>query len=50
MRFPGHSGVSRASFATALVLAIVALRERVTRWQVVGMVLALAAVGMIAAG
>jgi drug/metabolite transporter (DMT)-like permease len=36
--------------AATVLLAIVALRERVTRWQVVGMVLALAAVGMIAAG
>ena len=35
--------------ATGL-LAIVVLRERVTRWQAVGMVLALAAVAMIAAG
>jgi len=31
-------------------LAIVVLRERVTGWQAVGMVLALAAVAMIAAG
>ncbi len=37
------------SGATVL-LAIVVLRERVTRWQTVGMVLALAAVAMIAAG
>lgn len=36
--------------AATVVLAIVVLRERVTRWQVVGMVLALAAVAMIAAG
>lgn len=33
--------------AATVVLAIVVLRERVTRWQVVGMVLALVAVGMI---
>ena len=30
-----------------MLLAIVVLRERVTRWQVLGMVLALAAVAMI---
>jgi len=36
--------------AATVLLAIVALRERVTRWQATGMVLALAAVGMIAAG
>ena len=36
--------------AATVVLAIVVLRERVTRWQAVGMVLALAAVAMIAAG
>lgn len=36
--------------AATVLLAIVVLRERVTRWQVVGMVLALAAVAMIAAG
>ncbi|MCX2934302.1 DMT family transporter [Mycobacterium sp. CVI_P3] len=34
--------------AATVLLAIVVLRERVTRWQVVGMVLALVAVGMIA--
>jgi drug/metabolite transporter (DMT)-like permease len=33
-----------------VLLAIVVLRERVTRWQAVGMVLALASVAMIAAG
>jgi drug/metabolite transporter (DMT)-like permease len=33
-----------------VLLAIVVLRERVTRWQVLGMVLALTAVAMIAAG
>ncbi|MCV7178639.1 DMT family transporter [Mycolicibacterium sphagni] len=33
--------------AATVLLAIVVLRERVTRWQGVGMVLALAAVGMI---
>ena len=33
--------------AIAVLLAIVVLRERVTRWQVLGMVLALAAVAMI---
>jgi drug/metabolite transporter (DMT)-like permease len=33
-----------------VLLAIVVLRERVTRWQAVGMVLALVAVAMIAAG
>lgn len=36
--------------AATVLLAIVALRERVTRWQAVGMVLALAAVALIAAG
>jgi drug/metabolite transporter (DMT)-like permease len=36
--------------AATVLLAIVVLRERVTRWQVLGMVLALAAVAMIAAG
>lgn len=36
--------------AATVLLAIVVLRERVTRWQAVGMVLALASVGMIAAG
>jgi drug/metabolite transporter (DMT)-like permease len=36
--------------AATVLLAIIVLRERVTRWQAVGMVLALAAVAMIAAG
>jgi drug/metabolite transporter (DMT)-like permease len=36
--------------AATVVLAIIVLRERVTRWQGAGMVLALAAVAMIAAG
>jgi drug/metabolite transporter (DMT)-like permease len=36
--------------AATVLLAIVVLRERVTRWQVVGMVLAVASVAMIAAG
>jgi drug/metabolite transporter (DMT)-like permease len=36
--------------AATVVLAILLLRERVTRWQAVGMVLALTAVAMIAAG
>ena len=36
--------------AATVLLAIAVLRERVTRWQAVGMVLALAAVAMIAAG
>lgn len=36
--------------AATVLLAIVVLRERVSRWQAVGMVLALAAVAMIAAG
>jgi drug/metabolite transporter (DMT)-like permease len=36
--------------AATVLLAIVVLRERVTRWQTVGMVLALASVSMIAAG
>lgn len=35
--------------AATVLLAIVVLRERVTRWQVVGMVLALVAVAMISA-
>jgi len=33
--------------AATVVLAIVVLRERVTRWQVLGMVMALVAVSMI---
>jgi drug/metabolite transporter (DMT)-like permease len=33
--------------AATVVLAIVVLRERVTRWQALGMVLALVAVAMI---
>jgi drug/metabolite transporter (DMT)-like permease len=36
--------------ATTIVLAIIVLRERVTRWQAVGMVLAASSVAMIAAG
>jgi drug/metabolite transporter (DMT)-like permease len=36
--------------AATVLLAIVVLRERVTWWQVLGMVLALGAVAMIAAG
>jgi len=36
--------------AATVLLAIGVLRERVSRWQAVGMVLALAAVAMIAAG
>lgn len=36
--------------AATVLLAIVVLRERVTRWQSAGMVLALAAVAMIAVG
>jgi uncharacterized membrane protein len=36
--------------AATVLLAIVVLRERVTRWQALGMVLALAAVAMIASG
>jgi drug/metabolite transporter (DMT)-like permease len=36
--------------AATVLLAIVVLRERVTRWQAVGMVSAVAAVAMIAAG
>jgi drug/metabolite transporter (DMT)-like permease len=36
--------------AATVLLAIVVLRERVTRWQSVGMVLALGSVAMIAAG
>lgn len=45
------SGVLMALYPAATVLlAIVVLRERVTRWQALGMVLALGAVAMIAAG
>jgi drug/metabolite transporter (DMT)-like permease len=36
--------------AATVLLAILVLRERVTRWQALGMVLAMAAVAMIAAG
>jgi drug/metabolite transporter (DMT)-like permease len=36
--------------AATVLLAIVVLRERVTRWQSIGMVLALASVAMIAGG
>ena len=36
--------------AATVLLAIIVLRERVTRWQSLGMVLALVAVAMIAAG
>ncbi|PXX06562.1 putative membrane protein [Mycolicibacterium moriokaense] len=36
--------------AATVLLAIVVLRERVTRWQTLGMVLALTAVAMIASG
>jgi drug/metabolite transporter (DMT)-like permease len=36
--------------AATVMLAIIVLRERVTRWQGFGMVLALAAVAMIAGG
>lgn len=36
--------------AATVLLAIVVLRERVTRWQAVGMALALASVAMIASG
>jgi drug/metabolite transporter (DMT)-like permease len=36
--------------ASTVALALVVLKERVTRWQVVGMVAALGAVAMIAAG
>jgi drug/metabolite transporter (DMT)-like permease len=36
--------------AATVLLAIVVLRERVTRWQALGMVLALASVAMIVAG
>jgi drug/metabolite transporter (DMT)-like permease len=36
--------------ASTVALAMVVLRERVTRWQALGMVLALAAVAMIASG
>lgn len=45
------SGVLMSLYPVATVLlAIVVLHERVTRWQAVGMVLALASVAMIAAG
>ena len=36
--------------AGTVLLALVVLKERVTRWQAAGMVLAVAAVGLIAAG
>jgi drug/metabolite transporter (DMT)-like permease len=35
--------------ATTVVLAIIVLRERLTRWQAIGMVLAAISVSMIAA-
>jgi drug/metabolite transporter (DMT)-like permease len=35
--------------ATTVILAIIVLRERVTRWQALGMVLAAVSVSMIAA-
>jgi drug/metabolite transporter (DMT)-like permease len=35
--------------ATTVVLAIIVLRERLTRWQAVGMLLAAVSVSMIAA-
>jgi drug/metabolite transporter (DMT)-like permease len=45
------AGVLMALYpAATVVLAIVVLRERVTRWQALGMVLALISVAMIAAG
>ena len=36
--------------AGTVALAMIVLKERVTKWQAVGMVLALAAVAMIAVG
>jgi drug/metabolite transporter (DMT)-like permease len=36
--------------AATVALALVVLKERVTRWQAIGMVLALIAVAMIATG
>ena len=36
--------------AGTVLLALVVLKEKVTRWQATGMVLAVAAVGLIAAG
>jgi drug/metabolite transporter (DMT)-like permease len=36
--------------AATVALAMVVLKERVTRWQALGMVLAVLAVGMIATG
>jgi drug/metabolite transporter (DMT)-like permease len=35
--------------ATTVILAIIVLRERVTRWQALGMILAAVSVSMIAA-
>ena len=35
--------------ATTVILAIIVLRERVTRWQAIGMALAAVSVSMIAA-
>ena len=46
---PGHAASAGVVLAT-VVLAMAVLRERVTRWQGIGMAMAMGSVAMIAAG